>query len=65
MSRFLLPCLACFLAACGQKGPLYLPPPVPAASTASTVQPAPAGSDEQGKQAEKDKQDTPAATPQP
>lgn len=68
MSRFLLLGLACLLAACGQKGPLYLPaPPAPVASPAVTapVQAAPAPTGEQDKQDEKDTQDSPAATPQP
>lgn len=65
MSRFLLLGLSCLLAACGQKGPLYLPaPPAPAAlsATAAPALSVPASQDEQDNN---DKQDTPAATPQP
>lgn len=64
MSRFLLTGLACLLAACGQKGPLYLPAPVPAPAVSSpaVTAPSPAPSDEQDK---KDAKDTPAAIPQP
>lgn len=65
MSRFLLLGLVCLLAACGQKGPLYLPAPVTPPAVTAPVQTVPAPTGEQGKQDEKDTQDTPAATPQP
>lgn len=43
MSRLLLLSLACLLAACGQKGPLFLPatPVVPAAAPVATPEAAP------------------------
>ena len=60
MSRLLLLSLACLLAACGQKGPLYLPAPAPV-----TVAPAPAQPAKDAGQDEKDVPGSPAATPQP
>lgn len=70
MTRFLLPCLACLLAACGQKGPLYLPAPVPAPvvsppAVLAPAQAAPAEKNEKDGQGRQDQPDTPAATPQP
>lgn len=62
MLRFLLPCLALLLAACGQKGPLYLPAPAPVA-VVPAAQSAPPATD--AGQDEKDTPDAPAATPQP
>lgn len=74
MSRLLLLSLICLLAACGQKGALYLPAkpasvPVPEASAAAGVTPVGAGSAEQGpapkESDEKDDKDQPATVPQP
>jgi predicted small lipoprotein YifL len=45
MRRLILLLLSCVVVAalsgCGQKGPLYLPPPTKPASASSTVKPAP------------------------
>jgi len=67
MSRLLLLSLVCLLAACGQKGALYLPAkpvtpqPTPAASPEATPASVPAGQES----TDKDDKDTPATAPRP
>lgn len=72
MSRLLLLSLACLLAACGQKGPLFLPatPVVPAAAPVATPEAAPVtapvpvmtGQDATGQEATVKKEKTESAT---
>lgn len=69
MSRLLLLSLICLLAACGQKGALYLPAkpaPVPEASAAVGVTPAGSESAEQERaRKEKAEKNQPVTVPQP
>lgn len=68
MSRLLLLSLTCLLAACGQKGALYLPAkpaPVLVPEASSAVGVTPAGSESAEKEPAPKEKDQPATVPQP
>ncbi|MGB4341998.1 MAG: lipoprotein [Moraxellaceae bacterium] len=66
MSRLLLLSLACLLAACGQKGPLFLPvtpvAPTPGAAPVTAPVPATTGQAATGQEATVKKEKTESAT---